>query len=93
MSDQKNRTPERPVRVFDDGPVDAAVWRRRDDDGRETYHVTLTKSYTTGDGEHRRCATFSVQDLKKILKCAADAEDWILAQKQERAQGEGARRG
>jgi hypothetical protein len=83
MSQEKKKSGERPVKVFDDGKVEASVWRRRDSEGNVTHHVTLSRSYLAQDGTFQKCSTYSPADLKKILKLAADAERWVLAQRRD----------
>jgi hypothetical protein len=84
MSYEKKAS-ERPVAVFEDGQVEASVWRRRDAKGNETYHVSLVRSYLGQDGAFQKCSTYSMADLQKILKLAADAERWVLGQRRDGA--------
>lgn len=80
MAHDKQKDGERPVRVFQDGKMEASVWRRRDSEGNVTFHVSLVRKYLAQDGTFQKCSTYSPTDLKKIVKLAGDAERWVLRQ-------------
>ena len=82
-----NRDPNHsaPIHRETDGNVEAAVWRRIQDDGRVSHHVTLSKSYQDSDGNWHRSNTFTMKELDRALACGSRAQEWVIQQRQEMA--------
>ncbi|MFO0888301.1 MAG: hypothetical protein U0790_04040 [Isosphaeraceae bacterium] len=76
MTQSNDKNHERPVRVFEEGRVQAAVWQRGEAP-EPSYYVNVSKSYRGSDGQWKKCSTFSMPELKDLDKCVERARKWI----------------
>jgi hypothetical protein len=81
--DQQPKEARRPAEVFRRGNTEAAVWEKQSESGQAYHEVSIARSYRLPDGTWRRSATFSMGELPNMLRCADQAEHWIIAREQE----------
>jgi len=71
-----NSKPAHEVRV---GPIRAAVWMNKNEEGRHWFNVTITRLYKDESGQWKDSTSFRRDDLLLVAKVADLAFNWILA--------------
>lgn len=65
------------ARFSGSGGVSVAVWKSRNDDGRDRYSVRIDRSYKKDDGTYKSTPYLNDSDLLRAQQLLGLADDWI----------------
>ena len=74
----QSTTASRPAAKFTgSGGLQVAVWKERDEGGRDRYSVKADRSYKQADGNYNSTSYIRDGDVLRLSKLLGEADSWI----------------
>ena len=90
-SQEAAATKARPLANFQgSGGVNVAVWKHKSDSGFDNYSIRIERNYKDDNGNFKSTQYLRDQDLPRVEKLLAQADDWI---EMDKAKGRATRSG
>lgn len=78
IQSETNPSSNRPIAKFNGtGGLQLAVWKQRNDAGRDHYSIMLERSYKSAEGEFKSTQYLREGDLLRAAKLIEEADRWI----------------
>jgi len=72
-------TPQKPLKKFRIGAIQASVWEQRPEKGQSFLTVTYTRSYKNKEAEWKNGHSFSYEHLDTLVDLTSEVKEYIRA--------------